>query len=111
MKLINKSNGRTIAEGRLELSKITEMKVDTEMGANTWVYLRYFCDNLIKKKGDYNFLDIVTEITIRDSYISVEASGIDYANDTEIRADVQFTAEERERFFVHIINHILGKVA
>jgi hypothetical protein len=56
MKLVNKNNGRTVADGRFELSKISDMEMDTNMGKDTWVMFRYFCDNLIKKKGSFEFL-------------------------------------------------------
>lgn len=110
MKIVNKNNGRTIAEGRFELSKISDMEINAEMGADTWVAFRYFCDNLIVKKGSFNFLAMVAEITLIDNLISVEASGEDYDNAMEIRAEVQLTEQEREHLFVHIINLALGKV-
>lgn len=109
MKIVNKNNGRTIAEGRFELSKISDMEINTEMGADTWVAFRYFCENLIIKKGSFNFLAMVAEITLIDNLISVEASGEDYDNAMEIRAEVQLTEQEREHLFVHIINFALGK--
>lgn len=109
MKIVNKNNGRTIAEGRFELSKISDMEINTEMGADTWVAFRYLCDNLIIKKGSFNFLAMVAEITLIDNLISVEASGEDYDNAMEIRAEVQLTEQEREHLFVHIINFALGK--
>ena len=107
MKLVNKSNGRTIAKGRLELSKVSDIEIDTNMGKDTWVVFRYFCDNLIKEKGNFEFLSMVAELTVKDSLISIEANGL--AFDDDMRAEVQLTTEERERLFVHIINHILGK--
>lgn len=107
MKIIDKNSGRTIANGRFELAKISEMEIDTNMGKDTWVVFRYFCNNLIKKKNDFEFLDMVAELTAKDSLISIEAGGIGF--DDDIQAEVQLTAEERERLFVHIINHILNK--
>ncbi len=107
MKLVNKNNGRTVADGRFELSKISDMEMDTNMGKDTWVMFRYFCDNLIKKKGSFEFLYMVAELTAKDSLISIEASGLTF--DDDMRAEVQLTTEERERLFVHIINHILKK--
>lgn len=109
MKIINKNNGRTIAEGRFELSKVSDIGIYTRMGDDTWIIFRYFCDNLIKKQGDYNFLDMVAEITVKDNLISIEASGEDCVHISEIIALVQLTTEEREHLFVHLINHILGK--
>lgn len=107
MKIIDKNNGRTVADGRFELSKISDMEMDTNMGKDTWVMFRYFCDNLIKKKGSFEFLYMVAELTVKDSLISIEASGLTF--DEDMRAEVQLTTEERERLFVHIINHILKK--
>ena len=107
MRIVNKNNGRTVAEGRFELSKISEIEIDTNMDKDTWVVFRYFCDNLIKKKDNFEFLYMVAELTVKDSLINIEASGV--AFDDDMRAVVQLTIEERERFFVHIINHILGK--
>ena len=107
MKLVNKNNGRTVADGRFELSKISNMEMDTNMGKDTWVMFRYFCDNLIKKKGSFEFLYMVAELTVKDSLVSIEASGLTF--DDDMRAEVQLTTEEREHLFVHIINHILKK--
>ena len=107
MNLVNKNNGRIVADGRFELSKISDMEMDTKMGKDTWVMFRYFCDNLIKKKGSFEFLYMVAELTVKDSLISIEASGLTF--DDDMRAEVQLTTEERERLFVHIINHILKK--
>ena len=106
MKIVDKSNGRTMAKGRFEISKISDIEIDTNMGGNTWIMFRYFCDNLIIKSADFDFLYMVAEITAKDSFINIEAGGEMFDS---MRAEVQITPEERERLFVHIINHILGK--
>ncbi len=110
MKIVNKKNGRTIAEGKLELSKISDMEIDTDIdGGDTWVVFRYFCNNLIIKKGDFNFVSMVVALSVKDTLIDIEVNGDDLKNDIELIAQAQLTAEEREHLLVHIINFITGK--
>ncbi len=110
MKIVNKKNGRIIAEGRFELSKITDMEIDTNGdGGDIWVFFRYFCNNLVLKKGDFNFVSMVAVLYIKDNLIDIEVNGDDIKNDIELIAQAQLTTEEREHLFIHIIKFIMGK--
>lgn len=108
MKIINKKNGRTIAKGRFELSKVSEVDIDTKVGANTWIFFRYFCDTLAKKKYDFNILYITVEITAIDNRITIEAS-----NECEyegVQSVVHLDSQEIELLASYIINYLLNKM-
>ena len=110
MKLINKENGRTLADGRFELSKISNVWVSpkaTKDGNEMWFLFEYFGDNLVKKRGyDGEQLSMCAEITTKDNFMNIDATN---SRGMAFVADVQLTTAERERFFVFIINCILGK--
>lgn len=107
MKIISKGNGRTIATGRFETSKIFDMSIEAE-NKDTWVVFSYLCDNFIRKiKPQFLCLYVVAELNIKDGFVNFDAC--EFETGYDITATIQLTMEERERFFIYVISHILGK--
>ncbi len=111
MKIVSKNNGRTIATGTFELSKMSNMYLMDRDNDKTWFFFQYLGDNLVLKNLDNTSdLTVCVEIPANDNLISLEVEITPPESDTTdegILAEMQLTTEEKERLFVCIVNYAL----